>query len=268
MRPAGSKEGNAPLQRLENCCYLIARCVLIALLSSLLSGCLGFLNPFDSDEKPKTKGSHSRGNPPVYEVFGQRYYTMTSSAGYVERGIASWYGDEFHGRDTSSGEPYDMHLMTAAHTRLPIPCYVEVTNLENGRTAVVRVNDRGPFKKNRLIDLSFAAAKELGITGKGTGLVEVRAMGTTPAPQPVPLLDPGRGSIYIQVGAFGNPENAAQLKERLVGSLQQPVRVAQSTQNGQPLFRVQVGPLGDVEQTDIVADRITALGMGTYIVID
>jgi len=247
----------------------LAKGGLILLLSVLLGGCLGSLNPFDSDDdKPRSRGKGSRGNPPVYEVFGERYYTMTSTEGYVERGIASWYGGEFNGRSTSSGETYDMHLMTAAHTRLPIPCYAQVTNLENGRTAVVRVNDRGPFKKNRLIDLSYAAAKELGILGKGTGLVEVTTVISKGAPQPAPPAEPAKGDIYIQVGAFGNPENASQVKDRLASSLQQPVRIAQSVQNGQTLFRVQVGPLHDVDKTDSVAARITSLGMGTYIVID
>ncbi|MBU0501275.1 MAG: septal ring lytic transglycosylase RlpA family protein [Gammaproteobacteria bacterium] len=248
----------------------LARAGLLLALSSLLSGCLGFLNPFGSSDsdKPRSSGKGSRGNPPVYEVFGQRYYTMTSTKDYVERGIASWYGGEFNGRNTSSGEVYDMHLMTAAHTRLPIPCYAQVTNLENGRTTVVRINDRGPFKKNRLIDLSYAAARELDILGKGTGLVEVRALPAKEAPRPVAPLDPAKGDIYIQVGAFGNQDNASLLKDRLASSLQQPVRIAQSVQNGQALFRVQVGPLQDVEMTDRLAVRIAALGMGTYIVID
>lgn len=248
----------------------LAEAGVMLVLSALLSGCLGFLNPFSSSDsdKPRGNGKGSRGNPPVYEVFGQRYYTMTSTEGYAERGIASWYGGEFNGRNTSSGEVYDMHLMTAAHTRLPIPCYAQVTNLENGRTTVVRINDRGPFKKNRLIDLSYAAAKELDILGKGTGLVEVRALPAKEEPQPAAPFEPAKGDIYIQVGAFGNEDNASVLKNRLASSLQQPVRIAQSMQNGQTLFRVQVGPLHDVEMTDSLAARITALGMGTYIVID
>ena len=116
------------------------------------------------------------GNPEEYEVFGESYRVMDSSEGYVAEGLASWYGDEFQGRRTSSGEPFDMYLMTAAHRTLPIPTYVEVTNLENGRVAVVRVNDRGPFHSDRIIDLSYVAARKLGIVGPGTAKVRVRAL--------------------------------------------------------------------------------------------
>ena len=135
-------------------------------LALLLSGCVGSVYErisTPSDAKPKSEPLSKRGNMPSYEVFGKRYYTMKSAKGYVERGIASWYGSKFHGRKTSNGETYDMHAMTAAHTRLPLPTYVRVTNLENGRSTVVRVNDRGPFKKNRIIDLSYAAATKLGM---------------------------------------------------------------------------------------------------------
>ncbi|MCF6324360.1 MAG: septal ring lytic transglycosylase RlpA family protein [Gammaproteobacteria bacterium] len=120
---------------------------------------------------------HSRyGNPASYVVFGQRYYVKKSSLNHVERGVASWYGTKFHGKRTSSGEPYDMLAMTAAHKSLPLPTYAEVTNLENGRKIIVKINDRGPFKKNRIIDLSYAAAIKLGIAQAGTGLVEVRTI--------------------------------------------------------------------------------------------
>lgn len=118
----------------------------------------------------------TRGGPTEYEVFGVRYRVLDSAEGYDETGIASWYGKDFHGRSTSSGEPYDMNAMTAAHRTLPLPTYVEVTNLENGRVAVVRVNDRGPFHGDRLIDLSYAAALELRIVASGTARVRVRAL--------------------------------------------------------------------------------------------
>src|SRR5512134_3952100 len=108
-----------------------------------------------------------RGNPPFYEVFGRRYHVLPTSAGYVQRGVASWYGRDFHGLATSSGETYNMHAMTAAHTTLPLPTWVEVTNLENGKRVVVKVNDRGPFVDNRLIDLSYAAATQLDMVRSG-----------------------------------------------------------------------------------------------------
>ena len=121
----------------------------------------------------------NRGNPRYYDVFGKRY-VLPSSDGYSERGIASWYGGTFHGRATSSGETYDMHEMTAAHTSLPLPTWVEVTNLSNGKRVVVKVNDRGPFVGKRIIDLSYAAATALDIVGPGTGRVEVRALAGPP----------------------------------------------------------------------------------------
>ena len=117
------------------------------------------------------------GNPPFYEVFGKRYYVLSSSVDYVERGVASWYGPGFHEVRTSTGEPYDMYGMTAAHKTLPLPAYVRVTNLQNGRSVVVRVNDRGPFVGNRIIDLSYTAAAKLDMLRNGTAMVEVRAVG-------------------------------------------------------------------------------------------
>jgi rare lipoprotein A len=124
------------------------------------------------------------GNPPFYDVFGKRYFVLSSSAGYWERGVASWYGPGFHKVRTSTGEPYDMYAMTAAHRTLPLPAYVRVTNLQNGRSVVVRVNDRGPFVGNRIIDLSYTAAAKLDMLRNGTALVEVRAI-EAPAPLPV-----------------------------------------------------------------------------------
>ena len=116
------------------------------------------------------------GNPDSYVVFGKRYYPINSSKNFVETGIASWYGTKFHGRKTSSGEPYSMYKMTAAHKTLPLPTYVEVTNLENGKKVIVKVNDRGPFHEDRIIDLSYAAAMKLGYGDKGTAKVKVRAI--------------------------------------------------------------------------------------------
>ncbi len=133
---------------------------------------------FDSipEPEPQMEPYSKYGNPPYYEVNGRLYHTLSSSAGYVERGIASWYGTKFHGRRTSSGEPYDLYGVTAAHKTLPLPSYVLVTNLNNGRNLVVRVNDRGPFHEQRIIDLSYAAAGKLGVLPTGTALVEVRAI--------------------------------------------------------------------------------------------
>src|ERR1022692_2851760 len=135
------------------------------------------------DAVPRVEARSRSGNPPFYEVFGKRYYVMPSSIGYVERGVASWYGPGFHEVRTSAGEPYDMYAMTAAHKTLPLPAYVRVINLQNGRSIVVRVNDRGPFVGNRIIDLSYTAAAKLDMLRNGTALVEVRAIDpSTPLP--------------------------------------------------------------------------------------
>ncbi len=130
------------------------------------------------DAVPIVEPPARQGNMAEYELRGRRYRVLDTSYGYDERGVASWYGEEFHGRPTSNGERYDMHLMTAAHRTLPIPSYVEVTNLANGRTAIVRVNDRGPFHDpdRRIIDVSYAAALKLGLVGAGTAPVRVRAV--------------------------------------------------------------------------------------------
>ena len=250
--------------------HTIARVILLVLVTQL-TGCLGSI--YDrvtapDDAVPKKEAPSKRGNMPSYEVFGKRYYTLKSSKGYVERGIASWYGPKFHGKTTSNGETYDMHGMTAAHTRLPLPTFVRVTNLENGRSTVVRINDRGPFKKNRVIDLSYAAAQKLGIIAKGTGLVEVRAVEAGAADTPASMPKPIKGNIYIQVGAYGNPLNADQMKERLSRELGEPVRISLAESNGRTLYRVQAGPVRDVDASDRLAARIADLGMNSYVVID
>jgi rare lipoprotein A len=141
------------------------------------------------DVLPRVEPRSRYGNPPFYEVFGKRYYVLSSSVAYVERGVASWYGPGFHKLRTSTGEPYDMYGMTAAHKTLPLPAYVRVTNLQNGRSVVVRVNDRGPFVGNRIIDLSYTAASRLDMLRNGTAMVEVRALDPTqPHDQGLPLL--------------------------------------------------------------------------------
>jgi rare lipoprotein A len=137
------------------------------------------------DAVPRAEPRSSHGNPPFYEVNGQRYVVMASSDNYVERGVASWYGPDFHGHNTSTGERYDMYGMTAAHKTLPIPCYARITNLSNGRSVVVRINDRGPFVGNRIVDLSYSAATRLDIVRTGTAFVELRTIGPGSAITPV-----------------------------------------------------------------------------------
>ncbi len=225
------------------------------------------------DAVPRVEPRSRYGNPDSYVVYGKRYYTRASADGYVARGIASWYGTKFHGQRTSSGEPYDMYAMTAAHKTLPLPSYVRVTNLENGRSAVLRVNDRGPFHDNRIIDLSYAAAKRLGIAAKGTGLVEVRALGPgpaaaeTPAPAQGPPQAAGNG-LFLQVGAFSRLENAHRLRDELRAHGISRLRVAPTRARGQTLYRVRIGPLESVHDTDHTAQRLVGIGVDYRVVVD
>ncbi len=220
-----------------------------------------------ADAVPRVEPAAKYGNPKRYTVFGKSYRVKQSSRGYREQGIASWYGTKFHGRRTSSGEPYDMYAMTAAHKTLPLPTYVQVKNLTNGRTAVVKVNDRGPFHGNRIIDLSYAAATKLGILGEGTGLVEVIAIDPRrPATQvtSVTEIQPREGAatpaMFIQVGAFSSRSNADRLRRKLQLSLNQPIRISQGSNQGSPLFRVQVGPLTSVDLSDRISRELAQRG--------
>ncbi len=221
------------------------------------------------DATPKKEPLSRYGNMDSYVVLGKRYHVMSSASadGFVERGIASWYGNKFHGRPTSSQEPYDMFRMTAAHKSLPLPTYVEVRNLENGRKVIVKVNDRGPFHQNRIIDLSYVAAAKLGITAKGTGLVEIRAINPDKPRQTLAQANnssPVAGAkpnLYIQAGAFKNKDNALRMKSKLQSSLDNPIRIMQINNAGNTLYRVQVGPLAGVQLADNVGLKLETMGI-------
>jgi rare lipoprotein A len=215
---------------------------------------------------PKDAPPSKYGNPTSYSVLGKRYYTLSSSQGYQQKGIASWYGAKFHGRRTSSGEKYDMYAMTAAHKALPLPSYVEVTNLNNGRKVIVKVNDRGPFHDNRLIDLSYTAAKKLGIIAHGTGLVEVRVITGGEMPvnivtkiQQKPIIDTiaTPASMYLQVGAFSTSTNAQQFKTKVQNQIDDQVII---TSDG-ILYRVRIGPLATIQDGDSLTSRLLEFGL-------
>ncbi len=177
-----------------------------------------------------------------YKVNGKTYYPLPSSEGFVEEGVASWYGPGFHGRRTASGEKYDMYAFTAAHKVLPLGTYVLVTNLENGRQTIVRINDRGPFVKGRIIDLSYAAARALGIHNKGTARVRIQALAEGKIQNNRLILQhPNfyKGRFYVQVGAFSRYANAVRLRERL-GRRFRTVLIEPFRQRGQLLYRVRV----------------------------
>ncbi|HTB68257.1 MAG TPA: septal ring lytic transglycosylase RlpA family protein [Steroidobacteraceae bacterium] len=214
------------------------------------------------DAVPRFEPRSRNGNPPFYNVLGRRYAVLSSPNGYVERGVASWYGPGFHGVTTSMGEPYDMYGMTAAHKTLPIPCYARVTNLSNGRSVVVRINDRGPFVANRLIDLSYTAAAKLDMLRGGTAMVEVRVV-TPDDPQSQALTRASEApppTLYVQAGAFAVPANAEGLRARLQQAGMANVLVLPPLP-GHHLYRVRLGPVGSVADFDALAARLATLGV-------
>jgi rare lipoprotein A len=209
---------------------------------------------------PRAEPRSARGNPPFYVVQGRRYFVLSTAEGYLERGVASWYGPGFHAATTSNGERYDMYAMTAAHKTLPLPAYVQVTNLRNGRSVVVRVNDRGPFKDGRIIDVSYTAASKLGMLKDGTTFVEVRAL--TPAQTNAPPTPPQAAQmLYVQAGAFSTEANASRLLERLRAEGVDKSFLRQDQLDGRALYRVRVGPIPSVSEFDRVLARLRSLGL-------
>ncbi|MBT8419447.1 MAG: septal ring lytic transglycosylase RlpA family protein [Gammaproteobacteria bacterium] len=261
--------------------HAIPRGKIIVLLSVFLTGC-GLFSEQDGpplfsrldannipDAVPRMEPKSRYGNMDSYVVNGKRYYVSSSSRDYVKRGIASWYGKKFHGRRTSSGETYDMYAMTAAHRSLPLPTYVHVTNLENHRRAIVRVNDRGPFHPNRVIDLSYAAAVKLGLAKKGTARVEIRAIDPSSGRAGLSMHQalasaPAKESLYLQVGAFADLTSAKRLKTRLHADMDSAmgsaVRITSASNHGQTLYRVRLGPLVSENQADRLGETLAGLG--------
>ena len=248
------------------------------------------INPPDvmsvPDAVPRVEPRSRYGNPSSYVVMGKTYRVLAHGLDYDERGGASWYGTKFHGQRTSSGEPYDMYAMTAAHRTLPIPSYARVTNLNNGKSVVVRINDRGPFHSERLIDLSYTAAIKLGIFGHGTGYVEVRAIDpyaaltATAAAAPSKPATPKRvlpavtattrdtepaaartARLFLQVGAFTSRRNADQLVARLQKAAFTSLRISPATHKNTTVYRVQVGPLASAAAAERMSERLTRFGI-------
>ena len=249
--------------------------------------------PVDPDSVPnpvpKPEPRSRSGNPRSYEVLGKTYVLRKSRRGYHERGIASWYGTKFHGQRTSSGEPYDMFAMTAAHKTLPIPCYARVTNLENGHSIIVRINDRGPFHPNRIIDLSYVAAAKLDMLKKGTAKVEVESIDPSapaPIPQQVAVSRPSqteedtlgtipemqsegtpaaRNRLYLQVAAYAQKVNAEKARAKLIMLLGENIVIHPANS----IYKLWVGPLENVEDADRVSAKLAKQGYAqTQVVID
>lgn len=217
------------------------------------------------------------GNRSPYSVLGKSYTVLPTEEGYSERGIASWYGEKFHGHKTSNGEVFDMYQATAAHKSLPIPSFLRVTNLDNNRSIVVRVNDRGPFHGNRLIDLSYAAAMKLGYADRGTARVQLDAIvvngengefdNRTLARNDVSnkVLPPvSGGDQYLQVGAFSSLTSARRLSNRLRSMTSRPVFIQSvPRQNNGVLHRVRIGPLQDAGEIRQLTRRVVAAQLGS-----
>lgn len=249
-----------------------------------------------------------KANP--YTVLGKTYFPISDGRRYSATGTASWYGTKFHGQPTANGEKYDLYGMSAAHKTLPLPTYVKVTNLDNGRTVVLRVNDRGPFYSDRIIDLSFAAAKKLGYAESGTARVKVEGIDPqqwwadqgrpvptmmaqpemiaskpasnvaqpieqyTPPPQQhaaatVPLevdakknASPAASGLFLQVGAFANPDAAQLLKDKLSGVVSAPVFISSVVHNQQTLHRVRLGPIDTPDEAMQLEESVRLANLG------
>ena len=205
------------------------------------------------DAVPKNEPRARYGNHSPYTVLGKTYTVLPTSKGYHERGIASWYGSKFHGRRTSSGEPYDMHLATAAHKSLPLPTYAEVTNLDNGRKMIVKINDRGPFHEDRIIDLSYAAAIKLGVDQTGTARIDVRAIDVKRSKRSAAKLADG---TFLQVGAFSKRKTADDLAGKMTAAQLKPVSIKKS----RGLYKVWIGPYASEREIEASMRRVVELG--------
>lgn len=210
------------------------------------------------DAEPRPDPLLAVGNKSPYSVNGVTYEILQDHRNYKEQGIASWYGAKFDGHETSNGERYDLYQASAAHKTLPIPCYVRVTNLDNGKNIIVRVNDRGPFHSERLIDLSYAAAVKLGYMAQGTARVEVEVIDVVGAED---RRDAAYGIYrYLQLGAFGKETVAKSLLDELQALVSAPVFISPVDSGGSRLYRVRVGPVDDSAHLLAVQEQLEASG--------
>lgn len=239
--------------------------------------------PFDvdvskiPDAEPKKEPLHPRGNQ-SYDLNGRHYRVLKNAKGYSRSGTASWYGSMFHDKLTSTGERYNMFAMTAASTELPLPCYVKVTNLENGKDVVVRVNDRGPFENKRIIDLSYVAAKKLGFADQGVAKVKVVAIDPdkwgkkykhtylASNSKTTATASEAKKKMYVQVGAFAELSTARKLSKQ-INHLALNTEINKITRDKMPLYRVRVGPLLSLKESDQVRSRLKDNGLGKNAVV-
>jgi rare lipoprotein A len=214
---------------------------------------------------PHPEARSRYGNKSPYTVRGHTYHVLRSALGYDKRGIASWYGNKFQGYMTSNFEKYDMYKFTAASKVLPLPSWARVTNLDNGKSVIVRINDRGPFVPNRIIDLSYAAAVRIGIWPRGTGLVRVQAIDPShpkELPPPDTVKQPGsHPAIWLQIGAFADRANAERVVERLRAAGLGPVQLSRFRVHGRTVRRVRLGPLKSVSRADRLSRKVVQVGL-------
>lgn len=277
----------------------LKQCIRFALLAGMLlqlTACSWFFagKSFEKDGPPRFKVDVSKipdavpkiepysryGNPQTYQIRGRNIHVTKTAAGYHERGIASWYGTRFHGHLTSNREPYSLLAMTGASRTLPLPTYVRVVNLENHRHIIVRINDRGPFNFNRILDLSYVGAKKLGYAEKGTALVEVTAIDPktwckykedkVSETQTTPIKT--KPHLYLQVGCFALEENAKKLKNKIIAlddlADKTSVHIARIEQAGAKLYRVQLGPLTNITQSDALYQLLDRQGLKPVTVVN
>lgn len=212
------------------------------------------------DAVPMTEPRSRYGNPKAYEVMGERYFVLDSATGYKEQGRASWYGTKFHGRRTSSGEPYDMYQMTAAHKTLPLPTYVRVTRKSNGRSVVVRVNDRGPFHTGRIIDLSYAAAARLDLLKEGSAEVEVEALDPGAAPPRAPDRVVKEGP-FLELTSTEDPVYAVAVREDAAGLGVGAVEIRSFERGDGVVYRVLAGPFRDGASLEAARRQLQAASL-------
>jgi rare lipoprotein A len=242
------------------------------------------------DPVPRIEPRSPYGNKSPYQVWGKTYHVMPEARRYREYGKASWYGSKFQGRPTSSGERYDMYQLTAAHRSLPIPSYVRVTNLDNQKSAIVRVNDRGPFHGERLIDLSYAGAVKLGFVNQGTARVMVEVVDGTDeiarvaanAPKVAKPSPPGESltvvtavpaepaldsptRLFLQAGAFNDPAGAERLREALTEIVGEGVHVHRKARD--PLYRVRIGPIAELSEVTRLQDLIVTASYAKPLIV-
>lgn len=252
----------------------------VMMLAILMTGCA--TNPRMADA-PSNPAEHpviapfTPGNKSPYVVFGETYEVMPDSFGYVEIGVASWYGKKFHGRLTSNGERYDMYEVSAAHKTLPIPSMVKVTNLDNGKSIVLRINDRGPFHDNRIIDLSYAAAKAIGYADQGIAPVVVEALDELNHPARYAaarqIKAAPQSRYYLQLGAFSEQRWAESLKDRVSQLFaeqdkQVPLKILQSERDSGILHKVWLGPMRDPDHRSEIAALVEAADLGKPINVE